>query len=77
MYGSKEELVFTLERSAIPLFGVVGYGVYLTAFTRDPENQIKIWFARRAKTKSTYPELLEVVISGGIPAGEKPFDTVL
>ncbi len=77
VYGAGGELVFSLERSAIPLLGVINYGVYLTAFTRDSTNQLKLWIARRSKTKSTYPGLLEVIISGGISAGEKPFDTVI
>ncbi|CZR61947.1 related to thiamin pyrophosphokinase-related protein [Phialocephala subalpina] len=77
VYGSKGELIFSVERSAVPLLGVVGYGVYLTALARDSEGQLKIWIAHRSKTKSTYLGLLEVVISGGISAGEKPYDTVL
>lgn len=42
-------LAFSMERAATPLFGVVTYGVHLTAYTSD----YRIWVPRRAKTKQT------------------------
>ncbi|PVH77124.1 thiamine pyrophosphokinase [Cadophora sp. DSE1049] len=77
VFGPDGEVIFTIERSATPLLGVVHYGVYLTAYTRTADNQLKLWIARRSKSKSTYPGLLEVIISGGISAGEKPLETAI
>jgi Domain of unknown function (DUF4743) len=47
---SMENLAFSMERAATPLFGVVTYGVHLTVYTSD----YRIWIPRRAKTKQTW-----------------------
>jgi Domain of unknown function (DUF4743) len=46
---SMDNLAFSMERAATPLFGVVTYGVHLTVYTSD----YRIWIPRRAKTKQT------------------------
>jgi hypothetical protein len=47
---SMDNLAFSMERAATPLFGVVTYGVHLTVYTSD----YRIWIPRRAKTKQTW-----------------------
>ncbi|KAH8589174.1 thiamine pyrophosphokinase-related protein, partial [Bisporella sp. PMI_857] len=76
VFGPKGEVLFTIERSAVPLLGVMNYHVFMTAYTRSADNELRIWISRRAETK-TYPHLLEVILSGGIAAGEKPYDTLI
>lgn len=86
------EEAFRIERSASPLFGVVTYGVHLTAYTYsyatassspnnkakgEGEKQMKIWVPRRSKTKQTYPGMLDNTVAGGITAGEQPFESVV
>jgi len=44
-----ENLAFSMERAATPLFGVVTYGVHLTVYTSD----YRVWIPRRARTKQT------------------------
>ena len=56
VYGIGKELLFNVERSASCLFGVVTYGVHLTAFTRK-EGELKIWTPRRARTKIFSPQI--------------------
>ncbi|OSS45020.1 hypothetical protein B5807_09200 [Epicoccum nigrum] len=78
VYGRDKELLFRVERSASPLFGVVTYGVHLSAYTRDAETgAIKIWTPRRAKTKQTYGGMLDNAVAGGIAAGESPFESLV
>jgi hypothetical protein len=57
VYGPGNKLLFSIERSASPLFGVVTYGVHMTAFVRDESASygLKIWVPRRAKGKPTFP----------------------
>ena len=38
VYGEKGELLFSVERAASPLFGIVSYGCHLTAYTRSRKN---------------------------------------
>ena len=81
VYGPGGEHVFSIERSASPLFGVVTYGVHLTCYTRTTtpsgKEDLKIWVPRRAKTKQTYPGMLDNTVAGGIAAGEQPFECLV
>lgn len=78
VYGRDKELLFNVERSASPLFGVVTYGVHLTAYTKNKETgEIKIWTPRRAKTKQTYGGMLDNAVAGGIASGESPFESLV
>lgn len=47
--------VFSLERAACALFGLVTFGVHLTAYTKadDAGEEMKIWVPRRSATKPT------------------------
>ncbi|EOA87056.1 hypothetical protein ACJQWK_08744 [Exserohilum turcicum] len=76
VYGRNKELLFNVERSASPLFGVVTYGVHLTAFTRK-DGEMKIWTPRRARTKQTYGGMLDNAVAGGIASGESPFESLV
>jgi 8-oxo-dGTP pyrophosphatase MutT (NUDIX family) len=71
--------MFDIERSASSLFGVVTYGVHMTAYTKAPleKHGIKIWVPRRAKSKSTYGGMLDNTVAGGIASGEEPFESLV
>ncbi|CBX93761.1 hypothetical protein IAQ61_003648 [Plenodomus lingam] len=76
VYGLGKELLFNVERSASPLFGVVSYGVHLTAYTKK-DGQLMIWTPRRARTKQTYGGMLDNAVAGGIASGEVPFESLV
>ena len=59
-----------LERAAVPLFGVTGYGVHVNGVVRarEPE-QTRVWVARRALDKPTFAGKLDQLVAGGQPAG--------
>jgi hypothetical protein len=42
----------------------------MTAFTRDKDCELEVWVQRRAKTKSTYPSILDNTVVGGVQTGE-------
>ena len=77
VYDSQKQLVVSIERTAAPLFGIVTYGVQLLAYRKIPQDDFGIWIARRAKTKRTYPSLLDSTVGGGLPTGETPFDCLI
>ncbi|KAF2738982.1 thiamine pyrophosphokinase-related protein-like protein [Polyplosphaeria fusca] len=77
VYGRNKEVLFNVERSASPLFGIVTYGVHLTAYTRSTEGELKIWIPRRARTKQTYGGMLDNAVAGGISSGESPFESLV
>ncbi|KAI9721924.1 MAG: hypothetical protein M1812_001880 [Candelaria pacifica] len=76
VYGPKGELLFNIERSASPLFGVITYGVHMTAYVRTDAG-LKIWVPRRAKKKQTYGGMLDNTVAGGIATGEPIFESLV
>ncbi|KAB8342719.1 hypothetical protein FH972_022320 [Carpinus fangiana] len=79
VYDDAGTCVFTVERSASPLFGVLTYGVHLTAYVpaRSPTDSPRLWVPRRAAHKQTYGGMLDNTVAGGIAAGESPWTTLL
>ena len=76
VYGPDGELLLDIERAASPLFGIVTYGVHMTAYVRAKEG-IKLWIPRRAKNKQTYGGMLDNTVAGGISTGEEPFESLV
>ncbi|MFO1350119.1 MAG: DUF4743 domain-containing protein [Gammaproteobacteria bacterium] len=60
--------LLAMERAAIPLFGVCGYGVHLNGYVRTPDG-LKMWIGRRALNKPTAPGKLDQLVAGGQPVG--------
>ncbi|KAM3560695.1 hypothetical protein MY1884_002795 [Beauveria asiatica] len=80
VHGRRGELLFSVERAAVGLFGAVRYGVHLTAYVEDTSAAppgIRIWVPRRAATKSTFPGMLDNTVAGGLTTGEDPFECVV
>jgi 8-oxo-dGTP pyrophosphatase MutT (NUDIX family) len=78
IYGPNRELILSMERSASALFGVVTYGVHMTAYVAsDGESGMKIWAPRRAETKQTYPGMMDNTVAGGLSTGEEPLECLI
>ena len=65
-----------IERSGSALFGVKTYGVHMTVYTHVA-GELKIWVPRRAKTKQTYPGMLDNSVAGGLTIGEKASECIV
>lgn len=65
------EPFFTMERAAVPLLGVVEYGIHINGLVRnkDDPDEVLMWMARRSPTKSKYPGMMDHIVAGGQPAG--------
>ncbi len=68
--------LFTMERAAVPLFGVKGYGVHVNGYVNDGQT-LKMWIGRRSRTKPTGPGKLDQVVAGGQPAGISIIDNLI
>jgi 8-oxo-dGTP pyrophosphatase MutT (NUDIX family) len=82
VYGRNGELLFSVERVAMGLFGNARFGVHMTAFVRrnDPvesRHDFRIWVPKRAADKSTYPSMLDNTVAGGLMTNEDPFECVI
>jgi isopentenyldiphosphate isomerase len=60
--------LLSIERAAIPQFGVRAYGVHMNGYVRKADG-IHMWIGRRAKDKHTYPGMLDNTVAGGQPMG--------
>ncbi len=61
-------VLFTMERAAVPLFGVQAYGVHMNGYVEDGGG-LKMWVARRSLNKGSAPGKLDQMVAGGQPAG--------
>lgn len=67
-----------IERAAYSFFGMKGYGVHINGYIKDTKGNIsKLWVARRSKTKSTWPGMLDHIVAGGLAHGYSPYETVV
>jgi len=73
--------IFLMERAATDLLGVLSYGVHINGIQNsddDDDNQLPLmWMARRSKTKSKYPSMLDHIVAGGQPAGLSLMENVI
>ncbi|KAI0874429.1 thiamine pyrophosphokinase-related protein [Hypoxylon argillaceum] len=77
-YGPSGELLFSMERAAVPLLGLVAYGIHMVAYTRpDPNEEPQIWISKRSKKVKIYPGYLDNTVAGGISTGETPYDSLI
>ncbi|KAI8903163.1 NUDIX hydrolase domain-like protein [Gorgonomyces haynaldii] len=67
VWGPKEPLIH-VERAAVGLFGCRSYGCHVNGLVKDGKD-IKMWIARRSKTKQTYPGKLDNLVGGGLSKG--------
>ncbi|KAJ5893606.1 hypothetical protein N7495_005297 [Penicillium taxi] len=76
VFGTGGEYLLEMERCASPLFGIVGYGAHMNCYVEDVSG-IKIWVPRRAKSKQTYPGMLDNTVAGGMATGEAPGECII
>ncbi|KAI1209068.1 NUDIX hydrolase domain-like protein [Annulohypoxylon truncatum] len=79
VFGSDDEVLYSVERSGTGLLGLMRYGVHMTAYVKDPTASygMKILVAQRAANKSTYPNMLDNSVAGGLMTGEDPFECII
>ena len=68
--------LLTMERAAVPLFGVMGFGVHVNGVVGGGES-LRMWIGRRSRTKPTGPGKLDQVVAGGQPAGVSLADNLV
>ena len=61
----------TLDRGALPAFGVVSVGAHLNGLVPRADGP-HLWVARRAANKTLDPNKLDHIVAGGVPAGLTP-----
>ncbi|KAE8147805.1 NUDIX hydrolase domain-like protein [Aspergillus avenaceus] len=65
-----------IDRAAFSLFGTIGRGVHLTAYTGSGA-EMRIWVPRRNYNKAKYPGMLDNSVAGGMASGERPLECLV
>lgn len=76
VFGPRSEHLLDMDRTAAVVFGIVSYGVQMLAYVRA-EKCIKYWVPRRAKTKRSYPGMLDNCVGGALNTGETPLTCLM
>jgi hypothetical protein len=71
-----EAAITSIDRGAVPSFGVLSQGVHLNGLVRRADG-LHLWVARRAADKLLDPGKLDHLVAGGISAGMGAADTLL
>ncbi|ONG50917.1 NUDIX hydrolase [Pseudoroseomonas deserti] len=58
----------TLDRGAIPAFGVIAQGVHLNGLVRRADG-LHLWLGKRSRAKAIAPGEWDNIVAGGAPAG--------
>lgn len=64
-----------IERAACPFLGIRSWGVHMTGYVKKSDG-LYLWVAKRAKTKQTYPAMLDNMVAGGQPLGLSPVENM-
>jgi len=74
--GFEGPVLGTLDRGAIPAFGIIGHGVHLNGLVRRADG-LHVWVGVRARDKAVAPGQLDNLVGGGVPAGLTPAETLV
>jgi 8-oxo-dGTP pyrophosphatase MutT (NUDIX family) len=66
----------TIDRGALPAFGVSAEGVHVNGLVTTPEG-LMVWVAKRAATKLLDPGKLDHIVGGGVSAGMDAWETLI
>ena len=66
----------TIDRGALPAFGIAAQGVHLDGLVRRPDG-LHIWIGKRAANKALDPGKFDHIVAGGISSGMSAWDTLI
>ena len=69
-------VLFQIERSAVPFFGIRAFGIHINGYMREDEGY-SLWLGRRAKSARVHPQKLDNMVAGGLPANLSPFENMI
>jgi len=68
--------LFHIERAAMRFFGLRSAAAHLNGYVRDGDG-LRVWIARRSKTKSIDPGMLDKLVGGAIASGQDAWQALL
>ena len=77
IYSSTGGHILDMDGCGVDPFGIVSYAVHMIAYVENKEQGRKFWVPRRAKTKKSYPRMLDNTVGGSLRSGERPIDCIV
>lgn len=79
VHGRNGDIIFSMERAAMALFGCMRYGIHLIAYVSCPTapHGIKIWVPKRSQMKTNWPGMLDNTVAGGLTTNETPLECLM
>jgi 8-oxo-dGTP pyrophosphatase MutT (NUDIX family) len=68
--------MMTIDRGAVPYFGIRSFGQHLNGYVRKADG-IHLWIARRARDRLVEPGKLDNMVAGGLPWHTSLHDNLL
>jgi 8-oxo-dGTP pyrophosphatase MutT (NUDIX family) len=68
--------LFTIDRAAVPVFGIRASGVHVNGFVRC-DTGLHMWIGRRSKHKHLAPNKLDQIVAGGKAATHTILETLI
>jgi 8-oxo-dGTP pyrophosphatase MutT (NUDIX family) len=67
-----------IERAASRFWGTLTYGAHCNGYVADASGRpTHLWIAQRSLSKPTDPGLHDNLVGGGVPAGQRPLETLV
>ncbi|KAL1592797.1 hypothetical protein SLS60_011213 [Paraconiothyrium brasiliense] len=76
LYSADGQHILDMDGIGLDAFGVVNFAVHMIGFVRA-DSTTKYWVPSRAKTKLSYPDMLDNTVEGSLATGEKPIDCMV
>lgn len=74
--GEDGPVLTTLDRGALPAFGILAHGVHMNGLVRRADG-VHVWVGKRAANKLLDPGKLDHIVAGGVPAGLSAMETLV
>jgi len=71
------KILFKMERSATPLFGVRTYGVHINGYVQHSSLGLCLWLQKRSLNKPTWPGMMDSFVGGGLSEGLGVLETAI
>jgi 8-oxo-dGTP pyrophosphatase MutT (NUDIX family) len=67
-----------IERASARFWGTLTLAAHANGWVAGHDGRpVRLWIARRSRTKATDPGLLDNLVGGGVPHGQTPFEALL
>ena len=76
VYAADGEHVLEMDGCGVDLFGIINFAVHMLVYVQTKHGR-RYWVPRRAKTKLSYPCMLDNTVGGSLSSGERPIDCIV